>query len=147
MTLSADIDLPDDSSATANARRAIVDTLFADMSAGRVEECVAAFTDDLRMEVPFQSPGMTWKCRSKADLRALLTWVSENFKPFGITASQSWEMTPNGLVALYATDAIRHRTGRPYQNDYVGLFFFEGGLISRWLEYHNPMVTVVALGR
>jgi ketosteroid isomerase-like protein len=116
------------------------------MSAGRVDEAVAAFTDDLKMEVPFQSPGMTWKSRSKADLHALLTWVSENFTPFGIAASQSWEMLPDGLVALYATDAVRERTGRPYRNDYVGLFF-EGSLISRWVEYHNPMITVVALGR
>ncbi|WP_166459473.1 nuclear transport factor 2 family protein [Amycolatopsis pithecellobii] len=145
MALSADMNLP--AGKPGNSRRLIVDKLFADLAAGRVEDCVAAFTDDLKMEVPFQSPGMTWKCRSKDDVRALFTWVSENFRPFGIEASQSWEMESDGLVALYATDAVRERTGRPYQNDYVGLFFFEGDLVSHWVEYHNPMVTVVALGR
>lgn len=147
MALSVDMDLPEAKSDQAQARRAIVDRLFADMSAGRVEDAVTAFTDDLKMEVPFQSPGMTWRCRTKDELRALLTWVSQNFVPFGITVSQSWAMDPDGLVALYATTAVRARTGRPYNNDYVGLFFFDGDLISRWVEYHNPMVTVVALGR
>jgi len=147
MTLSHDMTLPSAESEKAQRYRSLVDTLFTYMSQGRVEDCLDLFTDDLKMEVPFQSPGMTWKCHDKSALRALLTWVRDNFVPFGISASQSWEMLPDGLVVLYATEAVRERTGRPYNNDYVGLFFFEGDRIARWLEYHNPMVTVVALGR
>lgn len=147
MTLSSEMTLPESTSDNAHRYRGIVDTLFANMSAGRTDDCLQAFTDDLKMEVPFQSPGMTWKCHTKPELRTLLTWVDTNFVPFRITASQSWEMLPDGLAVLYATNAVRQKTGRPYNNDYVGLFFFEGDRISRWLEYHNPMVTVVALGR
>jgi ketosteroid isomerase-like protein len=147
MTLSRDLDLPVGRSENGEVRRAVVDKLFDDLTHGRIDECVAAFTEDLQMEVPWQAPGMTRKCRSREELDALLTWTYTNFVPFAIGASQSWELDPDGLAVLYATDAIRERTGRPYKNEYVGLFFFSGGLISRWVEYHNPMITVVALGR
>ncbi|GAA0896796.1 nuclear transport factor 2 family protein [Pseudonocardia zijingensis] len=147
MTLSHDLDLPVGKSENGEVRRAFVDKLFDDFTNGRIDECVAAFTEDLRMEVPWQAPGMTRKCRSREELHALLTWTYTNFVPFAISASQSWELDPDGLVVLYATDAVRERTGRPYQNEYVGLFFFEDGKISRWVEYHNPMITIVALGR
>ncbi|MCE0767621.1 nuclear transport factor 2 family protein [Pseudonocardia kujensis] len=147
MALSSDIDLPGSTTENGKIRREFVDRLFDDFSNGRIDECVAAFTADLKMEVPWQAPGMTRKCRTPEELRALLTWTYTNFVPFSISASQSWELESDGLAVIYATDAIRERTGRPYKNEYVGLFFFEDGLISRWVEYHNPMITVVALGR
>lgn len=147
MTLSSDLDLPMCTTEEGEARRAVVDTLFEDFTAGRIDDCVSAFTPDLQMDVPWQAPGMTRRCRTPHELHALLTWTYSNFVPFAITASRSWTLEPDGLAVLYATDAMRERTGRPYQNEYVGLFFFDNGRISRWVEYHNPMITIVALGR
>ncbi|MGI5129911.1 nuclear transport factor 2 family protein [Pseudonocardia sp. CA-107938] len=147
MALSNDFDLPVSTTENGKVRREFVDRLFDDFTNGRIDECVAAFTKDLKMEVPWQAPGMTRKCRTPDELHALLSWTYTTFVPFAISASQSWEIESGGIAVIYATNAVRERTGRRYDNEYIGLFFFTGGLISRWVEYHNPMVTVVALGR
>jgi len=134
--------------ARAAVRRKLAEQVLADLSAGRIDDCLAAFTDDVEMTVPFMTAGLTRRCNGKDELRALLTWASRTFEPFGISANRSWDLVPNGLAVDYATDAVHKPSGKPYLNKYLGLFFFdEDDLITEWVEYADPVPTLFVLAR
>lgn len=130
------------------ARRQITDKLLADLSAGRVDDCIAACTPDVEMSVPFMTAGLTRRCSGHDELRALLSWASKTFQPFNVSARRSWELVPNGIVVDYTTNAIHKPSGKPYLNTYLGLFFFnDENLITEWIEYADPIPTLFALSR
>jgi ketosteroid isomerase-like protein len=130
------------------ARRQITDKLIADLSAGRVDDCIAACTPDVEMSVPFMTAGLTRRCTGHDELRALLSWAAKTFQPFNVSARRSWELVPNGIVVDYTTDAIHKPSGKPYLNTYLGLFFFnDENLITEWIEYADPIPTLFALSR
>jgi ketosteroid isomerase-like protein len=132
----------------ATTRREIAEQVLVNLSAGRIDECLIAFTDDVEMSVPFMTAGLTRACHGKDELRELLTWAAWTFEPFQVTSRRSWDLVPNGLVVDYATDAIHKPSGKPYLNTYLGLFFFnEDNLISEWIEYADPIPTLFALSR
>lgn len=132
----------------AEQRRAITEQVLADLSAGRVDELLTHFTDDVEMSVPFMTAGLTRECHGKAELRELLSWAAKSFDPFRVFPQRSWDLVQDGVVVQYATDAIHKPSGKPYINKYLGLFFFtEDDLISEWVEYADPIPTLFALSR
>lgn len=129
-------------------RQAIVYDVLASLSAGRIEECLAAFTPDVQMSVPFMTAGLTRHCDGRDELRALLSWAAKTFEPFAIITRRAWDLVPNGVVVDYATDAVHRPSGKPYLNTYLGLFFFdEHDRITEWIEYADPIPTLFALSR
>jgi ketosteroid isomerase-like protein len=91
---------------------------------------------------------MLRKCAGPGELRKLFAWVEESFEPFNLKASEYWTIAPNGLLVKYATDAVYLKNGRPYQNAYLGVFWFdEDGKIAEWYEYCNPITVLYAFGR
>lgn len=140
--------LSDEVSPQLSTRRRITDKLLADLSAGRVDECMAACTSDVQMSVPFMTAGLTRKCSGQAELRALLSWAARTFQPFEVSARRSWEIVPNGILVDYTTNAIHKPSGKPYVNTYIGLFFLDDrDLITEWIEYADPIPTLFALSR
>lgn len=129
-------------------RRAAVENVLADLSAGRIDECLNRFTPDVQMSVPFMTAGLTRHCDGRTELGALLRWAAKTFDPFAITVRRSWDLVPDGVAVEYATDAIHKPSGKPYLNSYLGLFLFrEDDLIHEWIEYANPIPTLFALAR
>lgn len=129
-------------------RRAIVNDVLANLSAGRIDDCLAAFTPDVQMSVPFMTAGLTRQCDGRDELGGLLSWASKTFDPFTIIVRRAWDLVPNGVVVDYITDAVHKPSGKPYLNTYLGLFFFdEHNRITEWIEYANPIPTLFALAR
>ncbi|MCE0767614.1 nuclear transport factor 2 family protein [Pseudonocardia kujensis] len=133
-------------SSEASARQDVVDAFFADLVDGRVDRCLEICTPDVDMELPFQAPGLTRRCRGVGELRELLEWAVDFFDPFRIARGQVWELVPDGLAVQYRSDCVARATRRTYQNTYLGLFWISEGRIARWLEYCDPLATLVAVG-
>jgi uncharacterized protein len=49
------------------------------------------------------------------------------------------------LVVEYGGQATVIATGRPYANQYIGVFRQQDGLLSLWREYFNPDITAQAM--
>ena len=57
-----------------------------------------------------------------------------------------WRTTDDGLAMFQADGEVMLRDGRPYLNHYLFLFEAQGGKITQWWEYYNPVIAANAFG-
>ena len=96
--------------------------------------------ENVEMDLPFQLPGHPRGARGADAVLAYLASI-RIFKRFTLCVNSHVAMAGGGgLVVRYRSDGIARSTGRLYRNSYVGLFEFDGALLSQWTEFHNPLV-------
>jgi uncharacterized protein len=116
------------------------------MSAGDAERVLALADDDVVMSIPFQPPGYSTRIEGKQDLRAFLARVLKLFSPFTLHLTETLLVDGGkGVVARYYGKATMVRTGKPYENSYVAIFRFAGGLLTEWTEFANPLILLGSL--
>lgn len=76
----------------------------------------------------------------------LLEGMFVAFDQFDLTVTQVFDLVePNTVIATYTGDCKVRDQGAVYQNEYIGVFEFIDGQLSRWQEYDNPIVVARAL--
>lgn len=64
-----------------------------------------------------------------------------NFDPYRYEITRVFDLVdPNQLIAEYHSQSRFKPSDAPYRNDYLSIFQFDGGLVSHWREYVNPLV-------
>jgi uncharacterized protein len=102
--------------------------------------------ETVEMDLPFQLPGHPRGARGADAVVAYMASI-RMFDGFTLHVNSHLALAGNtGLVVRYRSDGIVRATGRPYRNSYVGIFEFDGALLSRWTEFHNPLVFCEAFG-
>jgi hypothetical protein len=116
---------------------------FAGVSNADADEMLANYTDDMVLELPYADPPAVLEGRETA--RAYLRGAFEIFKfRLDITAVHECR-DPDQLVVEYASEGTVTTTGKPYANDYIGVYWFRDGAISRVREFYNPLPSVESL--
>lgn len=122
----------------------VVRKVLAHISASEYDELAQHVTHDLHFELPYASAPIpnafegrdTWDTMQRATFKMFTSFKNE---PTAIYATDD----PDVVIAEYRSDAVVARNGKPYRNQYVGIFRFRDGQICAWREYHNPDATKV----
>jgi ketosteroid isomerase-like protein len=94
---------------------------------------------DLAFELPFEKVVPTL---DRAGFDELLTGVTADFQTFAMDIVEVLPgLDPNVLVVRYDGDCLARDGSFSYRNNYLGVLNFTDGLISRWREYENPMLS------
>jgi len=95
---------------------------------------------DLLLETPFAPPGAPRAVRSRSEYVDAMRGADRAFTHKRMVIDECFPLEgADALVARYHAEA-ETRTGRPFPQEYIGLFWFEGGKVARWQEYYNPAV-------
>jgi ketosteroid isomerase-like protein len=94
---------------------------------------------ELVFEVPYEKALTTM---DREGLGALLTGLARNFQRFTMEIVEVIPaLDPTTLVVRYDGDCLSNDGSVPYCNNYLAIMDFTDGLISRWREYDNPVIS------
>jgi ketosteroid isomerase-like protein len=122
----------------------IVRRAFAGIALGSAEKMlVDNYTDDMVLELPYASPPST--IEGKATALKYLTAAFGMFR-FSLEITAVHEcVDPNLLVLEYTSVGKVLASGKPYANQYIGVYWFRDGRIARVREFYNPVISADAL--
>jgi ketosteroid isomerase-like protein len=123
-----------------NSRRAIetVEGCFAAIAALDADRLVAHYTEGYVLELPYFKPGEPLIVEGRAAVRSYLVALFARQRMHLTLKKSNWIEDEKLLIAEYVCTGEFLDNGEPYQNDYVGYWFFEGALVRRLREYYNP---------
>jgi ketosteroid isomerase-like protein len=130
------------------SRADAVATLLRHFSAGDFDAAMTLLSEEIEVRLPFQDErtGFWSHVGGKRGVRQLFAGVAKLFDPHPLHLDEVFSATDGRtVVARYHGDFVARDTGKPYQNTYIAVFEFDGGLIRSWTEFHNPMVLAEAL--
>ncbi len=115
------------------------------LSAGRIPEWVALFTEDGVLEFPYGPTGYPDHITGHAALSAYMAKFPTTFQ-VSFTGLIFHETTDTSLVvAEFTSVGTALATGRPYNQRYISVVTTRDGLISRYVDFWNPLVAMAAL--
>jgi len=118
---------------------------FEAMARGDAEGAVAHYTDDYRIEFPYPVVRGEFEVVGRNVVRDYLAAAFQVFR-FELTIDVIHPARdPDLLIAEYHGRGRALTTGKPYDNRYVGFWWFRGGAICRTREYYDQGVATVAL--
>ena len=143
MTPAASADDEDVGGRTLELARAY-QTLLAE---GRLDEWIALWHDDALLEFPFAPAGRPAAYRGKDEILEYMTHAAGRIATDAVeelrvhTASD-----PQVLIVELSTRGHLVESGAPYDQRYVCVFEARDGLLWRYREYWNPLVSIDAHG-
>jgi ketosteroid isomerase-like protein len=115
---------------------------FEGVSAADADQMLANYTEDMILEMPYSDPPVVIEGREKA--RRYLRAAFKVFK-FRLSITDVHETNdPDKLVVEYVSEGRVERTGKPYANVYIGVYWFRDGALCRVKEFFNPTVAAGA---
>jgi ketosteroid isomerase-like protein len=103
------------------------------------DAALAGLHPELAFELPYE------KSVPPLDLggfTGLLRGLADNFQRFTMTVVEVVEcVDPSVLVLRYEGDCLSADGSVVYRNSYVAFLDFDDGLIRRWREYDNPVLS------
>ncbi len=112
-------------------------------SVGNVDAMSEHWTDDVVLELPYADPPIVLSGR-----RAVQDYLREALTVFTLTlrVTDVYDCPARGVVvAEYTSEGRVTTTGKPYANQYIGVFELRGDLIGRQREFYNPVPAMHAL--
>ncbi len=104
-----------------------------------VEAALACVHPDLAFELPYEKAVPTL---DRAGFTELLGGLRSNFGSFDMALVEVVEaLDPTVLVVRYDGDCLSLDGSVRYRNRYVAFLDFTDGLIRRWREYDNPVLS------
>lgn len=118
---------------------------FAAMARGDAHGAVAHYTEDYSIEFPYPVSRGAFKVEGRETVREYLTAAFRVFR-FELTIDVVHPSSdPDLLIAEYHGRGRALTTGKPYDNRYVGFWWFRGDAICRTREYYDQGVAAEAL--
>jgi ketosteroid isomerase-like protein len=114
---------------------------------GRFDEWIALWHDDAILEFPYVPAGRTSSYRGKEAILAYMKAASGRIATDAVDELRVHEAAdPHMLVVELATRGHLVGSGAPYDQRYVCVFELREGLLWRYREYWNPLVSIDAHG-
>ena len=115
-----------------------LESCFAAIAALDTDRLVAHYTDDYLLERPYVTPGEPLVAHGRDEARGFLAAILAEQRML-ITIDRSfWIEDEQLMIAEYSSTGEFLDSAEPYQNSYVGFWYFEGELVRRLREYYNP---------
>lgn len=123
----------------------VLRSAFAAMARGDADGAVAHYTADYVIEFPYPVARGAFKVEGRETVRDYLAAAFRVFR-FELTIDVVHPSSdPDLLIAEYHGRGRALSTGKPYDNRYVGFWWFRGDEIRRTREYYDQGVADVAL--
>lgn len=115
-------------------------------AAGRVDEWLDLFTPDGVLEFPFAPAGVPARLQGRDALSAHMTHFPENFD-VEFVGLEFHETADSGrIVAEFRSVGTAVPTGKPYEQVCISVVYVnDEGLITRYVDYWNPLIAIEAL--
>lgn len=132
-------------SATRARQVGILKSAFAAMARGDADAAVAHYTEDYSIEFPYPVARGDFRVAGRETVRDYLAAAFCVFR-FELTIDVVHPSSdPDLLIAEYHGRGRALATSRPYDNRYVGFWWFRGDAICRTREYYDQGVADAAL--
>lgn len=123
----------------------LLKTVFAHMARGDAAAAVAHYTPDYVIEFPYPVSRGPFKVEGRDTVRVYLAAAFQVFR-FELEIDVVHPSSdPDLLIAEYHGRGRALTTGKPYDNRYVGFWWFRGDAICRTREYYDQGVATEAL--
>jgi uncharacterized protein len=115
-----------------------------------VDEAMSLCTEDLVLELPYATRrGIEPLYSGKAAVRDTVVLSfgvdDDRFSSFHFIDVRGWQLQGQERVLVeYRCEGVFRSTGDTYQNRYMTVLTFSGGLISHWREFFSPLASVTA---
>jgi ketosteroid isomerase-like protein len=122
---------------TTDESRRVVERFYGSVAAGDMEAVVAAFADDVEVEVMGRSPISGRHVGREAFLANAMGPIMAQLDPGSIELATTWEIfaAEGDRVAARMTGRAATTSGKRYDNSYCQLFRIDGGRIAEMYEY------------
>ena len=130
-----------DTDSLRNDNREILDELLRRLGSQDFSGACALLTPDVTCDWPYPPiAGGPTELRGRDTMQAFFSGGMTSFDPYRYEITRVFDLVdPTQLIAEYHSNSRFKPSGVPYRNDYLGIFHFEGGLVSYWREYINPV--------
>jgi uncharacterized protein len=122
---------------TTEETRRVVEDFYRAVAAGDMDAVMAAFADDVVVEVMGRSPISGRHIGRQAFLADAMGPVVAALNPETIELATTWEIfaAEGDHAAARMTGKAANRSGKPYDNSYCQLFRIRDGQIAEMYEY------------
>lgn len=121
------------------SNRDAVEAYFTALETGKFEVLREIFAEDARQIMPYSFGDFPRSFDGREGIYNQYRSLPETFSKMSFPRTIYPTENPNVLFVQFKGD-IEIRSGGRYQNDYVGIFRFENGLIQEYTEYFNPIL-------
>lgn len=123
----------------------VLKTVFGHMARGDVVAAVAHYTPDYVLELPYPVSRGALKVEGRDSVRDYLIAAFQTVR-FALEIEIVHPTSdPDLVIAEYHGRGQALPTGKPYNNRYVGFWWFRGDAICRTREYYDQGVATEAL--
>jgi len=116
----------------------IVESCFAALAALDADRLIAHYTEGYVLELPYWKPAEPLVVEGREAVHVYLVELLAVQRMQLTLGGRHWIADEALLIAEYESRGEFLDTGEPYQNSYVGYWYFEGERIRRLREYYNP---------
>lgn len=129
----------------ATARRALTEHLRL-TAAGRTDEWVLLYAPDAVLEFPYAPDGVPRRVEGREALHAYMSHFPETFDVEFTDPVFHETVDPSLVIAEFGSTGTARQTGKPYEQTCISVVRTDDdGLITRYLDYWNPLVAIEAL--
>ncbi len=114
------------------------------LSSGRIDEWLALFAEDSVLEHPYGPEGYPKKL-DKAELTEYMPNFPKQFDVEFVDARFLETTDPSLVIAEFRSEGTALSTGNPYNQEYISVVETRDGLITRYVDYWNPLTLVKSL--
>ncbi|WP_179228547.1 nuclear transport factor 2 family protein [Leptolyngbya ohadii] len=126
-------------STTGRTNRDVVEAYFIALETGRFEVLREIFAEDAKQIMPYSFGNFPRSFDGREGIYRQYSSLPEIFSKMSFPRTIYPTENPDVLFVQFKGD-IEIKAGGRYQNDYVGIFRFENGLIKEYTEYFNPIL-------
>ncbi|WP_439663821.1 nuclear transport factor 2 family protein [Lentzea sp. HUAS TT2] len=115
-------------------------------AAGRIDDWVALFAPDAVLEFPYAPAGVPGRVVGREALVAHMAGFPETFDVEFVDLVFHHTVDPKLAIAEFRSTGTALPTGKPYEQTCISVVRTDDdGLITRYLDYWNPLVAIEAL--
>ncbi|ACK72547.1 conserved hypothetical protein [Gloeothece citriformis PCC 7424] len=122
-----------------------VEMFFYALETGQFEMLKEIFAEDAKQINPYSWGAFPTSFEGRGGIYKQYSSLPEKFGKMSFPRTIYPTENPDIFFVQFQGD-IEIKSGGHYQNDYIGLFKFEDGLIKEYYEYFNPILVSKAFG-
>jgi ketosteroid isomerase-like protein len=123
---------------SANRAVEVVESCFAAIAAQDPDRTITHYTKDYVLELPYWKPAEPLVIEGRDAVHGFLVELLAVQRMQLTLTGHHWISGERLLMAEYTSRGDFLDTGEPYQNTYVGYWYFEGERVRQLREYYNP---------
>jgi uncharacterized protein len=124
---------------TQKRNRDAVEAYFTALETGKFEVLKEIFAADAKQVMPYAFGNFPRSFDGREGIYKQYSSLPKTFSKMSFPRTIFLTENPDLVFVQFRGD-IEIRKGGRYQNDYVGIFRFENGLIKEYTEYFNPIL-------